>query len=367
MARAIATVGVKQTSGLPGVLKFLRHAEPTDAVLLEEGLQTAANADDAVSVHYALETACARFNDLDRDAAVRIGLSAIAHLNTKADYSWVEPLALWGVDNGFIAAFSDEDLRAILDAMIRVRKIDYSAEQILGLIAQRLPNDVIGLFGGRLAYDSAEAETSAHDLNSLYEAFPFQFQSLSAHLADHCTAAVDAALEWSRSDIAMSEFRGGKFIAIIFPSGSDALRDKLLQLAATRSELEQSFVLQILRNMEGHPFAFTIVREIVATVAVESPLLQQARSVLRASGVMHGEFSYRDNLKEIRRRIEPWLTDQRQPVANFATSFTASLDNGIALAQREAEEQLARRRIDFDEPLRDDKSADNDQDSEGLS
>lgn len=361
-ARALATVGVKQAAGLSGVMKFLRHAEPTDAGLLEEGLQTAMAANDAPAVYYALEAACARTEDIGHAAAARLCLGSVSHFDANEDSSWIEPLALWGIQKGLVAALSDAEMRAILAALVHVPKVDYRAEQILGAIASRLPHDVIGFFGDRIAYDRVAGDDNAFVDGDTYEALPFQFQTLTSHLADHCAAAVDAALDWSRGDIVMSEFRGGKFIAIAYPSGPNALRDKLMQLAGTRLEAEQAFIFKILANMEGRPFAFPIIREIVATAAADSPLLRQARIVLHASGVMHGEFGYRDKLINIKEQIGPWLNDERPAVVQFATAFLASLDNDIALAQRQAEEDIAKRRLDYGEPLRED---DDERHSEG--
>jgi hypothetical protein len=96
-----------------------------------------------------------------------------------------------------------------------------------------------------------------------------------------------------------------------------------------------------------------VLRELVAVLDIDDPLLRDVRIALGATGVMRGEFGHRDALISQQSGLDSWLADPREPVRRFAEDLRKSLDNALAAAQRSAEADIAMRRLAYGEPLSD--------------
>ena len=96
-----------------------------------------------------------------------------------------------------------------------------------------------------------------------------------------------------------------------------------------------------------------MLRDLVAVLPAEHPQLRNVPIALGATGVVRGEFGYRDALLDQRTAMEAWLSDERPAVQAFAKDVLHSLENEIAAAERRAREEIAMSRLEFAEPLDD--------------
>ena len=149
----------------------------------------------------------------------------------------------------------------------------------------------------------------------------------------------------------LMEFRSARFVSILFPGGSPQLAEKLSAFVNSGEAERQEFVVAVLKNYKGSPFIDPVLRDLVAVLPADAPMLRNVRIALAATGVMHGEFGFRDALVDQQNAMEAWLTDERQPMREFAEDLLRSIENEIAVAERSAREDIAMRRLEYDEPL----------------
>jgi hypothetical protein len=104
-------------------------------------------------------------------------------------------------------------------------------------------------------------------------------------------------------------------------------------------------------SYNGADVVFSVLREMVAVLPLEDDLLRGVCATLGRTGVMRGEFGFRDALVAERKSLASWLSDGREPVRMFAEAAIRSLENAIAVAQQDAEADIALRRLSYGEEL----------------
>ena len=161
------------------------------------------------------------------------------------------------------------------------------------------------------------------------------------------------AFDWYRREGILAEFKSANFVATLFPEPPDDLVGLLTEYATSDERERQEFVVSIMKNYKGAPIVHTVLRELVAALPVDDPLLRSVRIALGETGVMCGEFGHRDVLIDQQSALNPWLTDERGPVRSFAEDLRSRLNNAVAAAQRTAEADMAMRKLAYDEPLDD--------------
>lgn len=137
-------------------------------------------------------------------------------------------------------------------------------------------------------------------------------------------------------------------------------------LAAIRDAPDNNARVELLEQYQNHVLPLlddpgSICAEIRAA------LLEGVRIALSERGVMYGDFGYRDALRHQKDSLLPWLSDARDPVRSFAENAIRNLDNEIAAAQRDAEHDIAMRRLGYCEPLFDAPSLSNNRTEAGRS
>ena len=111
------------------------------------------------------------------------------------------------------------------------------------------------------------------------------------------------------------------------------------------------FVLSILRTYEGQTFLHDLCKDIVDKFDLEDELVQEVEVVLRAAGVMTGDFGIVEAHIRKRSEIGPWLEDPRPKVHAFARQYIHDIEQTIKREQQEAEEYIASRRLEYGEDL----------------
>lgn len=341
---------IDRKDDLTGIAHFIRHAEPALPDFLERVASAGIQERSDGAVLRVLEACAARPSEFGDDLARRLAIEALTYLSGHGLHQWTEPLWVWGTRSGLLAGLDDQSRAALFDAICRLPKIDYRAESILTILAETHAAEIIDLFGSRLERERA---ANSRDLTDRYEAIPFDFSELHKTMQKSGSLLLPKALEWHRADPILGRFRSARVVANIFPEVSDEVLALLTAYARSGENDAQKFVIDVMSNYDGADIAFTVLKELVAVLPVGDELLGGVRTALGETGVMHGEFGYRDALIAERERLLPWLTDEREPVRLFAESEVRSLDNAIAAAQQDAEADIAQRRLRYGEGLDD--------------
>ena len=342
-----AATGYVQTAtrdghDLSGVMNFLCWADPFNPDLFEQAFVRSIEAGNANAVFHALKAVVSRPEEVGQPLATRVFVESVEYLNGSGHYGWIRPVSIWGRPKGLLKSLDEDAAARLLRVIGILPKIGISVEEVLTELARRFPQQVIELFGQRLAHEPREE-------GDTFEAIPFDFHRLHEAMSGHAVFAVDRAIEWSGNDGLLVESRSARLIAIMFPERSDEIERKLIELVQSGDRKRQEFVVSVMRNLKGRPIVYAVMRELVAALPFGDQLSGAVDIALSERGVLHGEFGYRDALVDQKAAMESWRDDERQAVRAFAGDAIRTLDNQIAAAQRSAEEDIAMRRLRYGE------------------
>ena len=276
-------------------------------------------------------------------------LPALRYLEAAADFSWVQvPWFSW-LENPIIKALDEEQATVVLRTLVLYPELESSAEYISATIAERWPARTVAFIGERQALARLDVAPPR------YDAVPFSVHQLRAPLAAAPDILLNEARTWFDIDPLHFTFDGGRLLASVFPDLENGLEERLAASVAGDDDEDLAFVLSVLFAFEGRARIYGLMREIVAALTPESPLLNKAKSVLHETGVVSGEFGFAELHAERKVLLEPWLDDPSQMVRIFAAERITDLDLCIAEENRSAEESIALRRLDYDEELNGDE------------
>ncbi|VTU13479.1 Region found in RelA / SpoT proteins [Variovorax sp. SRS16] len=324
---------------------FLRSADPFDESLLQRAAQSALRHGNARAVRNALLACADQYDEYPGMLIESVFLPALRYLSEAHDFSWIRmPWVSW-LSKPIIEALEESQAEVVLEALLQYPDLEYDSEYIAASIAKRWPGRVIDFLGHRQAFKLTGRAPAD------YDALPFSVYELQAPLALVPDLMLAAARRWFNADSLHFRFDGGKLLASVFPDLASGLSDRLAQLIADGTKDDLAFALAILSGFEGREIIYDHVRNIVAALDVDSPLLKEARYVLQESGVVAGEFGFAELHARRKVWLEPWLRDERETVKAFAASKILELEQQIAAEVRAAEGSIALRRLNYGEEL----------------
>ena len=318
-----------------------RFAVKVDADVLDDALSAAIETRDDRAVLKAIAAATARYGDAPGALLRGVFLRALGYLIDKKDTSWVNETALRVNKNTLFKDLAAEQLDLVFASLVQTPEIGYRTEEVLNEIAKHRPTKVVDFFGQRLAHERAETD------GDRYEAVPYEFHLLTQTLQNNPTYVVEAARRWFTDDPEHFSYRGGRFLANIFPVFTSEYDQALQELSegGTRANLE--FLVQVLRCYNGQVFTHDLSKTIIDALPPKDPLLNQVGMALDATGAVRGEFGQVEAYRQKKQEVEPWLTDPREKVREFAGHHNYRLEQQIAAEQRRSEEELEFRKRSY--------------------
>ena len=88
--------------------------------------------------------------------------------------------------------------------------MDYRVEELLNVIGETAPEEMIEFFGKRLKFEEAKHSTVR------YNAIPYDFSQCEAVLQKVPDQVVSAVRNWFDSDKVLFTYRGGRLIKVVF-------------------------------------------------------------------------------------------------------------------------------------------------------
>ena len=336
-------VAIDRRDDLSGIAHFIRHAEPAAPDILEKVASVTIAVEDDGAVYKVLEACAARPDEFGMPLARRLAIDALTFLSARGRSRWTEPLSVWGKRSGLLAQFDDANRTALFAAIRDLPKIDFRADQILALYGESHAGEIVDMFGLRLERERMEKGNALVD--DRFEAVPHDFNHLRHSMQKSGAVLLPKALDWHRADPLLGHYKSARLVANIFPNLPEDVIKQLIDYAKSGDRGAQDFVISVMRNYDGADVAFTVLKEMVAVHPAEDDLLRGVRAALDETGLMKGEFGYRDALITEQERLKSWLTDERKPVRLFAEVNIRRLDNAIAAAQQGAESDIAMRKL----------------------
>ncbi len=288
-------------------------------------------------------------DDGQRDQLRNLFLQALSRLTELGDASWVSEIWYRKEAKEAVAELSPAERQVILKNLHFLPHIDYQAEDVLAVIAEREPADVVDFLLARVYEPDERIKAEAQDDGDRYEELPYQFHSLHEPLAANAAMVVQRVLDWYRKDPSLFLYRGAKLLQLVFPEFPEPFQAALLQLLRTDGETELAFVSSVLRAYDGQSFIHPVAKQLIKALPPDSELLNEVSIALQSTGVVSGEYGMSEAYEKKRLEVLEWVQDPHERVRAFATKYIADLESMREFERRRADESIALRKFEYGE------------------
>ena len=331
---------VAEERHLSSIAWYLQFAEGFRFDLLATITEKALAAEDDQVLHNATVAAARQSANHPDGLFDHIFLPAAQSLASRRLFGWVGGLFNWD-QLRLLKGLSAQQVVPLLKLLVELPRLGTNGEALLAVVAREHVQAVIDLIGERFV-----RERDSDDFQ--YEDLPYGLQYLREPLASAPAEIVAAARRWFDADPSLAEFRGGRFIAEIFPNLEHPLYPLLYsQIEDGRDGIE--FVLSVLRAFKGEQFLHPLLRAIVGRLPGDDELLHIVDIVIDSSGVLTGEYGSVEAQEARKALVAEWATDKNEAVRAFAARFIKSADNQLAMERRRADRSVALRKISYEE------------------
>jgi hypothetical protein len=339
-----STVGHPQN--LFASVKMFLSTKALDLQMLKALCAKASEIGDTAAVREVIEVVVARFDVGGPDVMTELLFPAIRFLTEQQNANWVNDIWYRREARELFASLGPDGLDLLLGNLAVLPKIDYHAEEVLFLIAERAPEKVVDFFVRRMADDTKRRDKkSAED----FEAIPYEFHKLQTPLSRVAQTAVGKVRGYFDTDPYLFEFRGARLLHNIFPQSSEDFESELRKTISHGSETDFEFVLDILRNYRGEEFVRILCKDIVRAMPADSPLRTHVAIALETTGVVTGEFGMAEAYERKQREVSDWLEDPDEKVRDFAKWYVQGLESMSKGERRRAEEDITLRKFRYGE------------------
>jgi len=334
---------ISENRYLPSLTKAKRFSDRLDTEVLRRIADVAIDKNDILSINDVIAAVFDKCTPDNFSEFGQLGLSCIEYCTSIHENRWIHEAWIYVKETAFLELLEPDQIKIILDNLENANKIDFHVEELLTRIANNHIGLIVEFFGNRLRKD--------RDLpsGSMYEAIPYSFHQLRSTLKKYPELVVGLSRELFDEDDYLFEFRGGRFIRIVFPEFNNELEAALIAQAKNSGDAGVNFVLCILRNYKGEVFLHELIKEVICVLKDDDKRFELVEIALEGTGVVSGEFGMRDAYLQKKEDIVPWLKDKHEKVRLFAERYTRSLERLIAVEQKRAQEDIEMRKRDYGE------------------
>jgi hypothetical protein len=272
-------------------------------------------------------------------------LPALKGLTEHSETNWINDFWFRRESRVVMRELSEQGIDLVLRNLLALKTIEYQAEEILYLIAQRFPRKVLNFLCQRLAACSQDDE----QLSNAYDAIPFRLHKLNEPLSKIPGEAVRVVREQYDGDYSMFIFREARLLKTIFPDFPAEFEAELLNIVRAGGSTNCEFVLAVLRNYEGQPFIHNVCKEIIKILPPDSSFRTEVAIAMESTGVVTGEFGLAEAYERKKSEVTDWINDPTDKVQEFAKWYMASLEQMSAIERKRAEEEIALRKHRYGE------------------
>jgi hypothetical protein len=220
--------------------QFLAN-ENLDRDFLALLLRRATELDDLRTVTLVIAVAVSNYRNDKAFLIDEFFLPALEILTDRSNVNWILDFWFRRETRAVINNLREHHLDLILRNLLVLERIDYHAEEILYLIAQKAPEKVLQFLCQRLA-------TYSQNRKSVFDAVPYTLHKLNEPLSKLPREAVRIVREQYDGNYSMFIYRGARLLKIIFPQFPSEFEAELINLVRAGGDTNIEFVLAVLRN-----------------------------------------------------------------------------------------------------------------------
>lgn len=267
-------------------------------------------------------------------------VDAIKELTKHENYLWVNHV--WSSGNSILGALNKNDCKTVLESLLIVPSIDYYLEEILSVVAQNSPKELVSFFYKRIKIQEKKKREER------YDAIPFDLHKLKELLNQNAKDIIEEILKWFKKENWLYDWEGGHFLGAIFPTFHQELEDQLIKLLKSKNKNKAEIVLDILRSYEGETFLHKICKEFIKQYPKNKKYKHELFSVLSQMGVVSGEYGFVEGYKRKKQEIQEWRKDKNKVIRNFVQEYENYLSKKIDYEKKRADEDIEIRKREFE-------------------
>lgn len=337
-------------SPLYACAKLFLSTKSVDLEVVERILAKAVQLEDTYVLRQVAAVGIARSGDEGkREPLKNLFLHSLRELTALKDSRWVNDIWYRKEAKEVVAHLTPAQRKEVLENLRFLPVIDYQTEDVLAVIAEREPREVVDFLCARVYEPDEDAHAVGHEDGGDYEALPYQFHSLHEPLAAHAPMVVQRVFDCYSKDQSLFQYRGAKLLQLVFPEFPEAFQASLVNLIWTTREAELDFVASILRAYDGQSFIHPVAKQLVQALPPSSELLNEVSIALQSTGVVSGEYGMSEAYEKKRLEVLDWLEDPRERVRAFAAKYIAELEAMRDSERRRADESIALRKFEYGE------------------
>ena len=273
-----------------------------------------------------------------------IFFSCLDVLNRASNHDWIGRSWNDSGNHSLFANLTADQSHTVLEAMVNLRHVDYTAENILNSIALTSHQMVLDFLGRRI-------EIGRQKTSSEFDSVPFSLQCLHKALQPHPRDILESIRRWIEPNDYAATLDATRFLSKVYPELQEPLPSTLRGLVRTATAEDLAFLGSVLRGFNGRQEVFPICRYILASDKADNVAEDYVSSVLLETGVMSGQFGPAETYQEKVELLKPWLDDKNDRVAKFAARFIQELESMVASEYRRAKEEIAMQKLQYGEAI----------------
>jgi ppGpp synthetase/RelA/SpoT-type nucleotidyltranferase len=231
----------------------------------------------------------------------------------------------------------------ILNALVPIPKVDFDIIRICSYIFVKHADLVIQWLGLRVAHTNSESDPN-------YEPIPHYLHDLKLHLGTKAVALASEIRTWRDEAGGNVRWYGSHLLERVFPEFNQDIESYLLTVLQSNDANALCFVVDLISAYGGKVFLHILFKELLVRDQSDS-MRSTVTRLLYPTGIISGEFGMVESHRQTKEELQPWLTDEREAVRDFARVHILELDRSIAAETRRSEAQRAMRKLDYGEEI----------------
>jgi hypothetical protein len=340
--RALMMTWIQQGRYLGQMAKQFLANEQLDREMLSSILHKAAELGHIDTIVLVMSVAISNYSDDTKYLIDECFLPALEVLTKRSNADWIFGSWFRRQTKLVITELDDSAIDRVLLNLFALDKIDYHAEEILYLIAQRSPRKVLEFLCERIRIETQKRREKGR----VYDAIPYELHKLNEPLSRNATETVNVIRSRYRADDPFFLYREAHLLKNIFPHFPQEFERELLKVVRAGTDDDIGFVLTVLRNYNGQPFVHTVCKEIIKSVPEGSPLRTEVAIALEGTGAVFGEFGLAEAYEQKVREIREWLNDPDERIQLFTKWYIGNLEQMSSAERKRAEERIELRKFE---------------------
>lgn len=267
-------------------------------------------------------------------------IDCIKELEKHKNYWWINHV--WFRGNSILETLTKNDWKVVLESLLNAPNIDYHLEEILSVVAQNSPKELIDFFYKRIKIQAKKKREER------YDAIPFDLHKLNESLSKNADVVTEEILKWFKKEDWLSYWEGGHLLQAIFPSFHQKLEEQLIKLLKSKNKNKAKIVLYVFRSYKGETFLHKVCKEFIRQYPKSKKYQQEMFIVLSQMGVVSGEYGFVEGYGEKKQEIQDWKKDKSKVIKSFAQKYENYLSKQIDYEKKRADEDIEIRKREFE-------------------